>query len=301
VGAFDLRECLLLQLARKEATSANLLARLILTEAFDEFSKKKFDKLISMFEISEEELKAANHEIAQLNPKPGNSVSSDSRENDAYEITPDFWVETNEDDISVSLNNGNIPALRVSNVYVRMFQDYSRDKANQTKDNKAAIQFVKQKLDNAKWFIEALHQRQMTLLSTMEAIVSYQRKFFITGDEADIRPMILKDIAEKTGLDISTLSRVSNSKYVQCNYGIFSLKYFFTDGIQNESGEEVSTREIKNMLKEAIQNEEKQKPLTDDRLCEMLNEKGYSLARRTVAKYRESLGIPVARLRKEME
>jgi len=301
VGATELKECMLLQLARKEASSANLLARLILTEAFDEFSRKKFDKLVSMFEITEDELKSAIHEVSQLNPKPGNSVSNDLHNNESLEITPDFLVETIEDEISVSLNNCNIPSLRVSNVYVRMFQDYSRDKNLQSKDNKAAVQFVKQKLDNAKWFIEALHQRQITLLATMEAIVSFQRKFFLSGDDSDIKPMILKDIADKTGLDISTLSRVSNSKYVQCNYGIFPLKYFFTDGIQNESGEEVSTREIKNMLKEAIQNEEKKRPLTDDRLCEILNEKGYSLARRTVAKYRESLGIPVARLRKEME
>ncbi|MDD2799141.1 MAG: RNA polymerase factor sigma-54 [Bacteroidales bacterium] len=299
VGAENLRDCLLLQLNKKEETPSILLAIQLLTQTFEEFTKKHYDKIANILKTTEEELKIAIHEITLLNPKPGNSVSDGVRA-DVYQIIPDFIVETIDEEIFTSLNNKNIPSLHVSRNYAEMLQDYSSNQANRNKENKAAVQFVKQKLDSAKWFIDALKQRQNTLTVTMEAIIDLQRGFFITGDESDLRPMILKDIAERTGLDISTISRVSNSKYVQTNYGVFALKYFFTDGMQTDSGEEVSTREIKNILREAIEAEEKRKPLTDEKLCEILNEKGYPLARRTVAKYREAMGIPVARLRKEI-
>lgn len=299
VGAENLLQCLQIQLSRKVSTPSILLAIKILNEFFDEFTKKHYDKIIFQLKISEEELKAAIQEITLLNPKPGNSVSDGNRV-EVYQIIPDFIVETTDAIISISLNNKNIPALHVSRNYAEMMQDYSANKANRSKQNKAAVQFVKQKLDSAKWYIDALKQRQNTLMVTMEAIVQLQRNFFLTGDESDFRPMILKDVAQKTGLDISTISRVSNSKYVQTNYGVYALKYFFSDGMQTDSGEEVSTREIKSILKEAIEAEDKHKPLPDEKLCDILNEKGYPIARRTVAKYRENMGLPVARLRREV-
>jgi RNA polymerase sigma-54 factor len=300
VGALDLRECLLLQLKRKKQESSIELAIRILTDSFEEFSRKHFDKIISQYKISEKELKAAIAEVTSLNPKPGNSSGEEGDAIGINQIIPDFIVEAIDGELSIYLNDKNIPDLRVSRGYSDMFQDFMGNKANQTKDKKAAVQFVKQKLDSAKWFIDALKQRQMTLSSTFEAIVELQRDFFLTGDETDLRPMILKDVAEKVGLDISTISRVSSSKYVQTNFGVYPLKFFFSDSMQTESGEEVSTREIKKILKDAIEGEEKRAPLPDEKLCEILNEKGYIIARRTVAKYREQLGIPVARLRKEV-
>lgn len=299
VGAIDLRECLMLQLMRKEPTPSINVAKKILERSFNEFTRKHYDKIALRHKTTEEELKDAIHEITLLNPKPGNAVN-DGQHTEVFHITPDFIVETIDEEVFVALNNGNIPELHVSRAYSEMLQDYSGNKVNRSKDSKAAVQFVKQKLDAAKWFIEALRQRQSTLMETMHALVDIQRRFFITGDESDLRPMILKDIADRTTLDISTISRVSSSKYVQTNYGVFPLKYFFSDGMQTDSGEEVSTREIKNILRESIEAEEKKVPLTDEKLCEILNEKGYPLARRTVAKYREALGIPVARLRKEI-
>lgn len=300
IGATDLRECLMLQLERKVQEPSTELAILILRESFEEFSKKHYEKILFQHKITEDQLKAAIREITSLNPKPGNSSGEEGEAIGINQVIPDFVVEAQDGELFISLNNRNIPDLRVSRSYADMFQDYSGNKANRTKDNKAAVQFVKQKLDSARWFIDALKQRQMTLSSTFEAIVALQHDFFLTGDESDLRPMILKDVAEKTGLDISTISRVSNSKYVQTNFGVYPLKYFFSDGMQTDSGEEVSTREIRKILKEAIDAEDKHTPLSDEKLCDILNEKGYMIARRTVAKYREQLGIPVARLRKEM-
>lgn len=299
VCAKDLRECLYIQLNRKNEIQPVKLAKKIVKDMFDAFTKKHFDRIMADLRISEEELKEAIHEITLLNPKPGNSSNEDGG-SEIYQVIPDFIVETIDEDITISLNSKNIPELHVSKTYQNMLEDYSANKANRNKATKGAIQFVKQKLDNAKWFIDALKERQRTLLSTMEAIVHLQRNFFLTGDEADLRPMNLKDISGVNGLDISTISRVVNSKYVQSNWGILPLKYFFSEGVQNESGEEVSTQEIKAILSEAIANENKKKPLTDEKLCEILNEKGFLIARRTVAKYREALGFPVARLRKEI-
>lgn len=299
VCAKDLRECLYLQLMRKAETKSIIRAKKILKDMFDAFTKKHFDRIMIDLRINEDELKEAIHEITLLNPKPGNSANEESGA-EIYHVIPDFLVETLDEEITISLNSKNIPDLHVSKTYQNMLEDYTANKANRTKSSKGAIQFVKQKLDNAKWFIEALKERQRTLLSTMEAIVHLQRNFFLTGDEVELRPMNLKDISEVNGLDISTVSRVINSKYVQTNWGIFSLKYFFADGVQNESGEEVSTQQIKAILTDAMATENKKKPLTDEKLCDILNEKGFLIARRTVAKYREALGFPVARLRKEI-
>ena len=250
-------------------------------------------------EIPEETLKKAIREITTLNPKPGNAWG-DSIETAMSQIIPDFIVDANNGEITLSMNSRGIPDLRVNQEYVNMFQDYANNKANQTTERKNAVQFVKQKLDSAQWFIDAIKQRQETLQRTMEAIIQLQRDFFLTGDEAFLRPMILKDVAERTGYDISTISRVSNSKYVQTNFGIYPLKYFFSESMQTDSGEEISTREVKKIMKEHVDAEDKRKPLTDEELANILKEKGYVIARRTVAKYREQLGIPVARLRKEI-
>lgn len=234
-----------------------------------------------------------------LNPKPGSSWS-DSFSDGMSHIIPDFIVDSHDGELTLSLNNSNIPELRVNRSYTHMLEDYMGNKQNQTRDKKDALLFVKQKLDSAQWFIDAIKQRQQTMLNTMQVIIDLQRDFFLTGDESNLKPMILKDVAERTGYDISTISRVSNSKYVQTNFGIFPLKYFFSESMQNESGEEISSREIKKILQQCIENEDKRKPLADDKLCDLLKEKGYVIARRTVAKYREQLGIPVARLRKEI-
>ncbi len=301
VGARSLQECLLLQIEPKNQDLPEIaLARKILKYYFLEFTKKHYDKIITRLTISEDDLKNAVNEILRLNPKPGSSYS-DSQSRVIQTLIPDFTLESKDGQLLLSLNSKNVPDLRLSNAYNDLIQTYTKNSRNdRTKGEKEAITFVKQKLDSAKWFIDAIKQRQNTLLITMNAIIDYQYKYFLDGDESYLRPMILKDIAEKTNLDISTISRVANSKYVQTHFGIFPLKYFFSEGLQTESGEEVSTREIKSILKECIENENKKKPLTDDRLTIILKEKGFLIARRTVAKYREQLNIPVARLRKEL-
>jgi RNA polymerase sigma-54 factor len=298
IGARDLHECLLIQLKRKEyQPEAVENATSIIENYFNEFSKKHYDKIMQRLVIKEEELRDAIEEIMHLNPKPGSSYSSPSSRNNQV-IIPDFTLEIIEGELQVYLTRGNIPDLRVSSHYASMLKAYNENKKNQSKEQKDAITFVKQKLDSAKWFIDAVKQRHQTLLLTMNAILEYQKDFFIEGDENKLNPMILKDIAEDTGLDISTISRVSNSKYIQTHFGIFPLKYFFSESMQDESGEEVSTRRIKRILQDIIENEDKHKPVTDEKLALILRKKGFPIARRTVAKYREQLGIQVARLRK---
>lgn len=300
VGARDLRECLLLQIERKDQNNpAVALAHKILKDHFQSFTKKHYEKIIEKLGISEEELKQALEEVLKLNPKPG-SAFSDPLNKTVQHIVPDFILEIQDGEIQLSLNSRNVPDLRLNRQYTEMLKAYSAGNRKPSREDKNAISFVKQKLDSAKWFIDAIKQRQNTLLLTMEAIIEFQKEFFLTGDETKLKPMILKDIAEITGLDISTISRVANSKYIQTPYGIYQLKYFFSEGLQTESGEEVSTREIKTILQELIGKEDKHKPLTDEKLTAILQEKGYQIARRTVAKYREQLNIPVARLRKEL-
>jgi len=300
VGARTLQECLLLQIGRKDLTDPVIqLVQKILKNHFDEFTNKHYDKIIQRLGIDEEKLKEALDEILRLNPKPGGAVG-DSQGKSFHHIVPDFILEENEGELLLYLNSNNVPELRVSRTYSDMFESYSANKSSASRDEKDAVTFVKQKLDSARWFIDAIRQRQNTMLLTMNAILEYQNDYFYEGDETRMRPMILKDIAEKTDLDISTISRVVNSKYIQSHFGIYPLKYFFSEGMQTDSGEEVSTREIKKILQDCISNEDKRKPLTDDRLSTILNEKGYQIARRTVAKYREQLNLPVARLRKEL-
>lgn len=300
VGARTLQECLLLQIEiQDQEIPETKLARKILKYYFEEFTKKHYEKIITRLNITEEELKTSINEILKLNPRPGNSFSDSSRV--IQTLVPDFNLENKEGNLQLTLNSKNVPELRLSYTYTEMLQSFShKSKSEKTKSDKEAITFVKQKLDSAKWFIDAIKQRQNTLLLTMNAIIEYQYNYFLDGDESMLKPMILKTIAEKTNLDISTISRVANSKYIQTHFGIYALKYFFSEGLQTESGEEVSTREIKSILKECIDAENKKKPLTDDKLTEILKEKGYKIARRTVAKYREQLNIPVARLRKEL-
>jgi RNA polymerase sigma-54 factor len=299
VGARSLRECLLLQITKRDQSLPEVrLSAKILDQYFDEFSKRHYDKIISRLIISEEELKSAIDEILKLSPKPG-SAFGETNSKSAQQIIPDFILELTEDGFDLHLNSRNLPELKLSRSYNEMLQTYSRQKGNK-KEMKDAVLFVKQKIDSAKWFIDAIKQRQNTLLLTMNAILKYQEEYFIDGDETKLKPMILKDVAEMTGLDISTISRVANSKYIQTHFGIFPLKFFFSEGLQTDSGEEVSTREIKRILQDCIDNEKKRRPLTDERLTEILQEKGYQIARRTVAKYREQLNIPVARLRKEI-
>jgi len=300
VGARNLRECLLLQVIRKDLDDPVVeLAQKILKNHFDEFTNKHYEKITQRLGIGEKELKAALDEILRLNPKPCGAIG-DSQGKSFHHIVPDFILEENEGELQLYLNSSNVPELRVSRTYSDMFESYSANKASASRDEKDAVTFVKQKLDSARWFIDAIRQRQNTMLLTMNAILEYQKDYFYEGDETRMRPMILKDIAEMTDLDISTISRVVNSKYIQTHFGIYPLKYFFSEGMQTDSGEEVSTREIKRILQDCIVNEDKRKPLTDDRLSAILNEKGYQIARRTVAKYREQLNLPVARLRKEL-
>ncbi len=298
VGARDLRECLLLQLKRTQSGDiTRFTAKKIVEDHFEEFIKKHYDKIQLKLEIEDQDLKEAIDEILKLNPKPGGSMKESAKP--MQQITPDFTIIEFEGKLELSIHGRNAPDLKVSREYENMLRGYSEG-AKTSKSDKEAVSFVKQKLENAKWFIDAIKQRQNTLFVTMSAIMNYQRAFFLTGDETNLRPMILKDIAELVGLDISTISRVANSKYVQTNYGIYSLKYFFSESMSKDTGEEVSTREVKKILSEAIQGEEKNKPLTDDKLTLILQEKGYNIARRTVAKYREQLNYPVARLRKEL-
>jgi len=300
IAARDLRECLLLQIrAKDQEDEIIILAEKIIRHHFDEFTKKHYDKIKARMGIGEDELKEAIDEILKLNPKPG-SAFSDPLNKSTLIIVPDFILENNDGELLVSLNSKNTPDLRISRTYQEMLQSYVHNKDMPSVEQKEAIAFVKQKIDSARWFIDAIKQRQNTLLVTMNAIIEYQREYFLEGDETFLKPMILKDIADLTGLDISTISRVANSKYIQTNFGIYPLKYFFSEGLQTEAGEEVSSREIKKILQDCIGNEEKRKPLTDDQLAAILQEKGYHIARRTVAKYREQLNIPVARLRKEL-
>jgi len=299
VGARTLRECLLLQIEKRDKSQPSMkLAYTILDLHFDEFTKRHYDKIIARLGITENELKSAIEEILRLNPKPG-GVYSDPYNKTSQPIIPDFILELSEDGFDLHLNSRNLPELRLSSAYSEMLHSYSKDKS-QKKEMKDAVMFVKQKIDSAKWFIDAIKQRQNTLLLTMNAILEYQQEYFIDGDETKLKPMILKDVAEMTGLDISTVSRVANSKFVQTHFGIFPLKFFFSEGLQTDSGEEVSTREIKRILQDCIENEQKRRPLTDESLTDILQEKGYQIARRTVAKYREQLNIPVARLRREI-
>ena len=297
VGAQSLEECLIIQLKRKSESPSRNLAILILDKAFEHFVKKHYKKLIQKFDITEDELKKAIHEIERLNPKPGGSFSGNDKI--AEQIVPDFSIRIVEGKLELTLNSRNAPELHISNEYNNMLKGYAAAK-DKSKSQKDAVQFIKQKLDAAKWFIDAIKQRQQTLLLTMNAIMHRQEEYFLTGDERKLRPMILKDIADKINMDVSTVSRVANSKYVDTPYGTKLIKEFFSESMKNDQGEDVSTREIKKILQTVIEKENKKKPLTDDKLSSLLKEKGYLIARRTVAKYREQLGISVARLRKEI-
>ena len=296
VGARDLRECLLLQIKHCRKTPEVEIAVKILKNHFNEFTSKHFQKIMTRMNITEDQLRAAMAKILKLNPSPGGQID-DSYTDQAQQIVPDFVLEYRDGDLNLSMPRFSIPELRVN----RKYADLLIDAANSSeRGKKEAAAFVKKKLDSAKWFVEAIKQRHNTLSSTMQAIIDYQRDYFIDGDETHLKPMVLKDIAEKTGFDISTISRVVNSKYIETHFGIYSLKYFFSEGLENQEGEEVSTRELKKALQECVDAENKHKPLTDDELVEKMTEKGYKVARRTIAKYRDQLGIPKARLRKEL-
>ncbi len=298
IAARNLQECLLLQLERKPDGGIPIeMAIAVLEKYFDEFTKKHYEKIQRGLGLNDEQLKEVIRQIVRLNPKPGGTYSELNRA-ESY-IIPDFFILNNNGKLELTLNSKNAPELRVSEGYRDMLKDYDRG-SKKDKRQKEAVLFIKQKIDSAKWFIDAIKQRQHTLLSTMGAIMNYQYEFFLTGDETEMRPMILKDIAEKTHLDISTVSRVANSKFVQTEFGTYRLKFFFSESLQTDSGEEVSTREVKKILSDLIGEESKRHPLSDERLTELLTEKGYNIARRTVAKYREQLNIPVARLRKEL-
>ncbi len=297
VGARDLKECLIIQLKRKQKTKYRSLAITILEEAFDHFVKKHYNKLLEKFNISEKELKEVNTEISKLNPKPGSSYAGNNKI--AEQIVPDFSIKIIDGELDLTLNSRNAPELHISREYNNMLKGYQESKTK-SKSQKDAVFFIKQKLDAAKWFIDAIKQRQQTLLITMNTIMHYQYDYFLTGDERKLKPMILKDIADKINMDVSTVSRVANSKYVSTPYGTKLIKEFFSESMKNDQGEDVSTREIKKILETVIAEENKKKPLTDEKLAGILKEKGYPIARRTVAKYREQLDLPVARLRKEI-
>ena len=297
IAARDLRECLLLQLDRMDpANKETALAKQILSDSFEEFTRKNFDKLQRDLELTDEQLRAALQQITKLNPKPGGA--SEGGEKQQY-VIPDFFIINNQGQLELTLNSRNAPELRVSQEYREMLKHYDAG-SKKNKSEKEAVLFIKQKIDSAKWFIDAIQQRQQTLLSTMQSILDHQQQFFLTGDETELRPMILKDIAARTGLDISTVSRVASSKFVQTEFGTYRLKFFFSEAVQTQSGEEASTREVKKILTDIIEAEDKKNPLSDDQLTEMLTQRGYNIARRTIAKYREQLGVPVARLRKEL-
>ena len=297
VGARDLQECLLIQLQRKVQTPNTELAAAMIENAFEQFTKKHYQKLLKKFSITEIQLKDAIIEIERLNPKPGSSFSNNLRS--IEHVVPDFTIKIIDGELELSLNGRNAPELHVSKSYNEMLLGYKVSK-EKSKAQKEAVLFIKQKLDAAKWFIDAIRQRQQTLLLTMSAIMHYQKDYFLSGDEEQLRPMILKDIADEVDMDVSTISRVANSKYVDTPYGTKLIKEFFSESMTNDQGEEVSTREIKSILKTVISEEDKKKPLTDEKLAKILKEKGYPIARRTVAKYREQLDLPVARLRKEI-
>ncbi len=298
IAARDLQECLLLQLKRKTDEGQSVeLAIQILSKYFDEFTKKHYEKIQRSLNLTDEQLKEVIHQIIKLNPKPGGNIGEINKA-ESY-IIPDFFVINNNGILELTLNAKNAPDLRISEGYKDMLKDYEKG-SKKDKRQKEAVLFIKQKIDSAKWFIDMIKQRQETLIGTMSSIMKYQQAFFLTGDETTMRPMILKDIAEMTGLDISTVSRVANSKFVQTEFGTYRLKFFFSESLSTDSGEEVSTREVKKILSNIIEAEDKRKPLSDEILTEMLQEKGYNIARRTVAKYREQLNVPVARLRKEL-
>ena len=297
IGAKDLQQCLLLQLKRKKINKNVSYATKIIKDLFDEFSKRHFDKIKSKLNISDEDLKESIYEIEKLNPKPGGAYNETTKINSS--IVPDFTVEVLDGEVKLKLNSRNAPDLYVSEEYKNMLSGYSESK-EKSKSQKDAVMFIKQKLDSAKWFIEAIKQRNQTLIMTMSAIVNFQKEYFLSGDEKKLKPMILKDIAEEITMDISTISRVANSKYVDTPYGTKLIKSFFSEGIKNSKGEEISTIEVKKTLEAIIESEDKQKPLTDDQLTKLLNKEGYPIARRTVAKYREMIGAPVARLRRKL-
>lgn len=298
ICASDLQECLVLQLKRKKSVDIHVANALVILEKyFEEFTKKHYEKIRKALGFSDEDLKGAIDEIIKLNPKPGGNYGGMNKA-ESY-IVPDFFIFNNNGVLELTLNSRNAPDLHISGNYRDMLRDYDKGE-KKDKRQKEAVLFIKQKIDAAKWFIDAIKQRQHTLLSTMGTIMRYQEEFFLTGDETTLKPMILKDIADRTGLDISTVSRVANSKYVQTEFGPYKLKYFFSESLSTDSGEEVSTREVKKILQDIIDAEHKRKPLSDESLTRMLQEKGYNIARRTVAKYREQLNIPVARLRKEL-
>jgi RNA polymerase sigma-54 factor len=296
VGARSLQECLILQLERKMDQGPSVeLALKVLEKYFDEFTKKHYEKIQRGLGINDDQLREVIQQIVKLNPKPGGNVGDENKNNNY--VIPDFFIVNNNGKLELTLNSKNAPDLRISEGYRDMLRDYDKG-SKKDKRQKEAVFFIKQKIDSAKWFIDAIKQRQNTLLNTMEAIMNYQHGFFLSGDETDMRPMILKDIAEMTNLDISTVSRVANSKFVQTEFGTYRLKFFFSESLQTDSGEEVSTREVKKILTDLIEEESKKHPYSDEKLTDMLQEKGYNIARRTVAKYREQLNIPVARLRK---
>jgi len=298
VAARDLRECLLIQLKRQKDEGAQVdMAIKAISKYFDEFTKKHYEKIQRGLNIDDDQLRDVMQQIIRLSPKPGGNVGGINKAENY--VVPDFFILNNSGKLELTLNSRNAPELRISEGYRDMLKDYDRG-AKKDKRQKEAVLFIKQKIDSAKWFIDAIKQRQHTLLSTMNAIMEHQYEFFLTGDETELKPMILKDIAEKTNLDISTVSRVANSKFVQTEFGTYRLKFFFSESLSTDSGEEVSTREVKKILSNFIEGEDKKRPLSDERLTEMLQEKGYNIARRTVAKYREQLNIPVARLRKEL-
>ena len=300
IGARDLRECLLLQMAQMPVnTRPRRLARKILTSYFDEFVKKHYEKLMARLQISEDDFRDAIAEIRHLSPKPGNLYAEGGTDTTPY-IIPDFILDYQDGRFNLSLNSYNVPEVRVNRRYMEMIREMVGSDGRVREKDKEAIQFVKNKIDSAKWFISAIKQRHDTLMRTMQTILDYQQEYFKDGDKSKLRPMILKDIADRTGLDVSTISRVVNSKYVQTQFRIILLKSLFSEAMQTDSGEEVSSYEIKNILQQCIDEEDKRRPLTDETLMDILNSKGYRIARRTVAKYREMLGIPVARLRKQI-
>lgn len=302
VGARDLKECLLLQIRHKLSEHPNYpglhIAQAVLTDCFEEFSRKHYEKIARKLRISDADLKVAIEEILKLNPKPGGAAGDSSFERNAEKVIPDFTLDLVDGELQLTLNSGNLPELRINKAYLNILDGYKNGQS--IKNKKDVVSFVKYKLNSAKSFIDAVEQRNNTLMLTMTAIVQFQKQFFLTGDESLLRPMILRDIADITGLDVSTISRVSNSKYVQTWFGIYALKDFFTGSMQMNTGEEVSTGELKNTLKDIIETEDKKKPLTDDELVDLMNQKGYQIARRTIAKYRQMLDIPVARLRREI-
>jgi RNA polymerase sigma-54 factor len=298
IGARNLQECLLIQIKRKDNSPFKQIELNIIDKCYEDFTRKHWEKIMQRLNLSESDFQSAICEITKLNPRPGSSLG-ETIGRSLQQIVPDFIVETYEDGaINLSLNNRNTPQLHVNEGFKELIEEHTKNKANQSKESKETFTFLKQKMDAAQGFIDAIQQRQHTLMVTMQAIIDLQRPFFSEGDESLLRPMILKDVAERTHLDISTISRVSNSKYVQTNFGLFSLKFFFSDGYTTQSGEELSIREVRNTLKDYIDNEDKKNPLTDDELAVILKKKGYPVARRTIAKYREQLHIPVARLRK---